>query len=173
MNDLPAFPVDDVTLDLLEKAVATTADDPEPGRITLFRLLEFLSGHDRSMDVEIEPGVIDATAGGPIYSPHDVIAALIVEIRRLRDQRPLVPDTWSQCKVYVRKHDGWWWVGVVPYVDTVYAMRQFSGLPLDGWWIWEQFDSHSEALAYATQDPARVLRTAFHNQIDTDRQTYE
>lgn len=96
---LPTFPVDDTALDRLEHALGTSygsigPDGPElvGGEYTLNRLLEFYSGYDPSK--LIDEGTGPSPFGGedvhwtfypePVYSDHDVIRALIEEVRRLR-----------------------------------------------------------------------------------------
>lgn len=97
---LAEFPVDDVTLDLLGHAlgacltwegVADRADGPRVvgADMSLSRLLDFLSGYDPA---KLTP-VVDEDGyevpdwveyPDPIYHEHDVIRALIAEVRRLR-----------------------------------------------------------------------------------------
>lgn len=61
------FPVDDVTLDLLHRAVRPPEDDAEQSSLfDLLALMDDMAGED---------------AG---YHPNDVIAALVDEVRRLR-----------------------------------------------------------------------------------------
>ena len=100
METLPSFPVDDVTLDLVEHALAGTLtfDGCDPGdgprlvgaEFSLSKLLDFLSGYDKTLNVPLTdedgyeiPDWVEYT-GGPIYHPTDIIRALIAEVRRLR-----------------------------------------------------------------------------------------
>jgi hypothetical protein len=100
-DTLPAFPVDDVTLNLLEHALQARLSYDDEGAVvvegaemTVPALLDFLSGYDASKSVPVvdEDGytVPDITeyVGGPLYSRDDVIAALIHEVRRLRADGP-------------------------------------------------------------------------------------
>jgi len=93
---LPSFPVDDVTLAALEHALggALSCEDGEPrlvgAEFSVSTLLDFLSGYDPSQIVPcvdddgfVIPDFVEYT-GGPIYHVHDVIRALIAEVRRLR-----------------------------------------------------------------------------------------
>lgn len=99
MTELARFPVDDVTLDLIEHALGASlcfdSGDPEVvgADMTLSDLLRFLSGYDPSkarLVAEGDPGI--PGIGGaevweypdPVYSEHDVIQALLDEVRRLR-----------------------------------------------------------------------------------------
>ncbi|UAW08301.1 hypothetical protein SEA_WHITNEY_54 [Gordonia phage Whitney] len=99
---LGPFPVDDVTLDALEHALGTSVegmtfpdfDNPTVeterhlvgGDYTLNDLLDFLSGHDpeRSTLVGYAGDVPIFEGWDQRYSEHDVIHALIAEVRRLR-----------------------------------------------------------------------------------------
>jgi len=84
--ELPAFPVDDATLDLIWSAIHP---DPEvEDRSSLSATLQMLSelgGSDTSAVAEIhsEYGV---ELRDPQYSEHDLIAALIAELRWLRSR---------------------------------------------------------------------------------------
>jgi hypothetical protein len=103
MSDLPAFPVDDVTLAAVEHALGgalSDADDEGPWLVgadySLDRLLDFMAGATgRDPDEELiwegdpdRPGwegaqiVYDTR---PHYHQHDIIRALIAEVRRLRE----------------------------------------------------------------------------------------
>lgn len=113
MTDLPSFPVDDATLSAVEHALGGSLtfdrpadadpDDDGPWRIgadySLSQLLDFLAGISHHPDAEaihmrlVDPG--DSTRpgweGAPVYvddrvhySEHDLIRALVGEIRRLR-----------------------------------------------------------------------------------------
>ena len=93
MSDLPPFPVDDATLDLLEAAINPREHgDPEANQSGVWPLLKMLSQLGGS-DTEAVEGVIDDGSDGgaqivmmrdPQYHDHDVIEALIAEVRRLR-----------------------------------------------------------------------------------------
>ena len=82
MNDLPTFPVDDQTLDMIDMAL-----DPPPGseRTSIGELCDLIAamgGSDPDAVQSEEDGVQymrDAS-----YHPNDVIAALVAEVRRLR-----------------------------------------------------------------------------------------
>lgn len=79
-DELPPFPVDDTTLDLLDQALDARVDvNPE---LLMPKLLDFLSGYDPSK-VEEGPDGIDYYPG-EVYSRDSVIRALIDEVRRLR-----------------------------------------------------------------------------------------
>lgn len=96
---LPAFPVDDAMLDRLDHALGTCwtyAEDGERvhhgGDYTLPELLDFLSGYDPTLAISLGegPGMFSDDVEWseypfPIYHEHDVIRALVAEIRRLRD----------------------------------------------------------------------------------------
>ncbi len=95
---LPAFPVDDVTLALVEHAMGArlifdgTEDGPKVvgADMSMPALLDFLSGYDpaKVVPLVLEDGhEVDGWTeyvGGPIYGRDDIIAALIAEVRRLR-----------------------------------------------------------------------------------------
>ena len=96
---LPQFPVDDFTLDQLEHALNTCVDSmtlpfqdsDEPrklvgGEFTLSMFLDFMSGHDpqRATLVGYADDVPIYEGWDQRYSEHDVIRALVLEIRRLR-----------------------------------------------------------------------------------------
>lgn len=84
MSDLlPPFPTDDETLGLLDAALDVTTT----GRSSLVALLDMLSGFDPRRFQPVAPGVWEYPE--PVYDSHDVIAALVAEVRRLR---ALVPD---------------------------------------------------------------------------------
>lgn len=98
---LPPFPVDDATLDLLTAALNPREHgDPEAASSSVWPLLTMLSqlgGSDTDAVAEV---VDDGSDGGarvvvmrdPEYHEHDVLAALIAEVRRLRAQRVGTPD---------------------------------------------------------------------------------
>jgi hypothetical protein len=95
---LPEFPVDNDMLDRLDHALGTcwTYNDGgervhHGGDYTLPELLDFLSGYDPSLAIPLGEG--SGPFGGdvewteypfPTYHEHDVIRALMAEIRRLR-----------------------------------------------------------------------------------------
>ncbi len=86
---LPPFPVDDATLDLLEAAMNPREHgDPDATQSSVWPLLEFmsqLSGSDTRATVDDDPdGGRIVHLRDPLYHDHDVIAALIAEVRRLR-----------------------------------------------------------------------------------------
>lgn len=86
MADLGSFPVDDMTLDLLEQALEGTlvmADDEEPTGSCVGRFLDFMSGYDPAKVVEIDS--VFSEYPDPTYHEHDVIRALIAEVRTLRE----------------------------------------------------------------------------------------
>jgi len=80
---LPPFPVDDQTLDMLWLAINP---DPEVAdRSSLYdvlRLYSEMGGSDTEAVESVEDGI--HVMRDPQYSTHDVIGALIEEIRRLR-----------------------------------------------------------------------------------------
>lgn len=98
---LPNFPVDDMTLNLIEHALSGSYmmnDDGEPvlvgADMSLDQLLDFLSGYDPELAVPYldDDGneIPDATLyPHPLYHPYDVIRALISEVRRLKVYEPL------------------------------------------------------------------------------------
>ena len=89
MADLPPFPLDDVTLDLLWDALHP---GPDAERTSLSDTLDMLSRLGGSDPRAIEEVLNDGSDGGPpvhvmrdpIYTEHTVITALIEEVRRLR-----------------------------------------------------------------------------------------
>jgi hypothetical protein len=95
VTDLPEFPVDDSTLDLLSIALNP---GPEAERTSLDELLTLLSqmgGSDTDAVASVEvmphpfsPGdsIEACVMRDPAYHPNDVISALIAEIRRLREE---------------------------------------------------------------------------------------
>lgn len=93
MADLPPFPVDDATLDLLEAAMNPWEHgDPEATQSSVWPLLEMMSQLAGSDPQAVEEVVDDGSDGGarivvmrdPVYTDRDVIEALIAEVRRLR-----------------------------------------------------------------------------------------
>lgn len=92
---LPPFPVDDSTLDLLDRALTIdpTAGETRTSLGDLLVMLSELGGSDTSKTTVLEPGdPFDPGLGGaeivlcedPCYHEQDVIAALIAEVRTLR-----------------------------------------------------------------------------------------
>jgi hypothetical protein len=94
---LPDFPVDDMTLTLIEDACSRCFTFTEDGAMVqltgaefdLDELLCFLSGYDRSKLTpalnEYDQPIPDTfTSEQARYSEHDMVKALIAEIRRLR-----------------------------------------------------------------------------------------
>lgn len=86
MVELPPFPVDDTTLDLLEAAMNPREHgDPEATQSSVWEFLEMMSqlgGSDPKAVEEEHDGV--KVMRDPVYHEHNVISALIGEIRRLR-----------------------------------------------------------------------------------------
>lgn len=78
---LPPFPTDDATLDLLEQAIYGVGSDRSSVN-DLCRLYSELGGSDTTAVDGEEQGV--TVMRDAEYHPHDVIAALIAEIRTLR-----------------------------------------------------------------------------------------
>lgn len=104
---LPPFPLDDLTLAHVEHALNTRRGDPAPddavtyvgGEFTLSALLDFLSGYDPDKSVLVSGDPDADYPGAPLgigpetavymyphalYSDHDLIRALVAEVRRLR-----------------------------------------------------------------------------------------
>lgn len=82
---VPDFPVNDQTLTLVEMALDATTT----GQTSLGNLLDLLSGFDASklrpvMDGAGRPVPDVEEYPDPLYSEHDLIRALIAEVRRLR-----------------------------------------------------------------------------------------
>jgi hypothetical protein len=98
---LAEFPVDDVTLNLVEHAIDAVAEVDEDGThrlvnadMNLPQLLNFLSGYDESklrqaMNEYDQPVPDIFEYPDAIYHPFDVIRSLIAEVRRLRDGGPV------------------------------------------------------------------------------------
>ena len=80
MDDLPPFPVDPETLDLLEASLDAGS---------LWGTLDLLSGYDETQVRPLADDVVEYV-GGPLYHPDDVLRALMAEVRRLRviDRQP-------------------------------------------------------------------------------------
>lgn len=95
MPELDPFPVDDVTLQALEHALDTAWGEDDAGKqvlvggdMTVTHLLEFLSGPSPTERVEVVDAPVEIEIRTfPAYSEHDVIRALIAEIRRLQGPR--------------------------------------------------------------------------------------
>lgn len=91
MVTLPPFPVDDGTLDLLWRAMHPGPEADRSSMGDLLRLMSELGGSDTEAVAEVHD---DGSDGGtsivsmrdPHYHDHDVIAALVTEVRRLRRQ---------------------------------------------------------------------------------------
>lgn len=84
---LPPFPTDDVTLHMLERAIATAVDAREEGEFTLPQLLDFLSNYEpeRSIDTgDRIDGIPLFFHPDQVYSESDVIRSLIATVRCLR-----------------------------------------------------------------------------------------
>jgi hypothetical protein len=97
---LPPFPIDDLTLVLILDALDTclTYDGPdgerldEPHRINgafgLHELMDFYSGYDETKLVPEDDNDIRSipmfTYPDELYTEHDIIRALIAEVRRCR-----------------------------------------------------------------------------------------
>lgn len=80
---LSPFPVDDVTLNLLDHALDSFVDDDGVrvgADMGVWELLDFLSGPSECMELD---GYSFREV--PAYSLDDVLRALIGEVRRLRD----------------------------------------------------------------------------------------
>lgn len=84
---LPQFPVDDVTLDLIWMSLHPEEYNPDAESTSLYACLEFIScaaGSDTSeVDYEEDEVVI---LKNPQYSSHDLITALIQEVKKLRKE---------------------------------------------------------------------------------------
>jgi hypothetical protein len=83
---IPSFPVDDATLDLLEAAINPWVANPDAERSSLHDLLTLFSEMAGSDPKAVAEQLDENTAlmRDPVYHEHDVITALIDEIRRLR-----------------------------------------------------------------------------------------
>jgi hypothetical protein len=88
MTGLAPFPVDDFHLDQLEHATRAGSGYP------LTEYLHDLSHYDEALVVPVDEWQefrevqLVEYQGGPVYHPHDVIRALIGEVRRLRGEQP-------------------------------------------------------------------------------------
>lgn len=79
---LPPFPVDDTTLDLIDKAINP---GPEAERSSLWDLCELYSQLGGSDTTAVEGITGDVqTMRDPAYSHMDIIDVLVREVRRLR-----------------------------------------------------------------------------------------
>jgi hypothetical protein len=91
-NQLPPFPVDDGTLDMLWLALHP---GPEANKTSLWDFLDLMSEMGGSDIRAVEQVLDDGSDGGPQtvlmrdqhYHDHDVLSALIEEVRRLRADR--------------------------------------------------------------------------------------
>lgn len=90
-----SFPVDDITLGLLDHALNAARDDNGNvvgADMTVPQILEFLSPAKDEQEIARRTDLADATGSdivdltdlGWTYSEKDVIRALIAEVRRLR-----------------------------------------------------------------------------------------
>lgn len=86
MIQLPPFPVDDTTLDMLEAAISPwDHGHPDAQRSSLWDFLTLMSqmgGSDTEAVERVDNDIV--TMRDPHYTDHCVITALIEEIRRLR-----------------------------------------------------------------------------------------
>jgi hypothetical protein len=82
MPDLPPFPVDDQTLDLLDAALHPGPDAERTSVTDLCRLYSELAGSDLTA-VESDEGRVTVMRDAE-YHANDVISALVAEVRRLR-----------------------------------------------------------------------------------------
>ena len=83
---LPPFPIDDEVLNLLEDSMKAVYEVDADGThhvvgadFTVNQLLDFYSGYDPD-------AVVNEEYYGPLYHIHDVVKALIEEVRRLRNE---------------------------------------------------------------------------------------
>lgn len=85
MSTLPPFPVDDSTLDMVWAAIHPWEQDERWERSSLWDLLTLMSQLAGS-DTDAVEEEVDGTLlmRDPHYHDHDLISALIVEVRRLR-----------------------------------------------------------------------------------------
>ena len=84
MSRLPQFPVDEQTLDMLWTAIHPGGDAQRSSVGDLLVLFSQLGGSDTTAVVESESDDYIRMMRDPQYHEHDVIAALISEIRLLR-----------------------------------------------------------------------------------------
>ena len=95
MPDLPPFPVDDSTLDLISLALDPGPDAERTSLSDLLDLLSRMAGSDPEAVGEVLSDGDPYESGratpeihlmrDPIYHDHDVIRALVAEVRRLRN----------------------------------------------------------------------------------------
>lgn len=88
-RELPPFPVDEATLDMLMAAIdPRSAGDTEAESSCVETFLSFMSelaGSDPSAVLdEVDADIQIRIMRDPIYSPHDVMIAMVNEIRNLR-----------------------------------------------------------------------------------------
>lgn len=85
MITLPPFPTDDGTLDMLMAAIDPWSHGhPEATSSSLWPFLEMMSrlgGSQPEATTETEPVIV---LRDPLYHEHDIITALVAEIRHLR-----------------------------------------------------------------------------------------
>lgn len=88
---LPPIPLDDVALDLIDHALNAVYDVDDDGihhnvgsDMTLDQLLDFWSGPSPREHIRDTAEYIPIMWRSPRYSEHDLIRALVAEIRRLR-----------------------------------------------------------------------------------------
>jgi hypothetical protein len=98
---LPPFPVDPATLDMLTAAINPREHgDPDAPTSSVGRFLEVMSELGGSDIRAIGDVVNDGSDGGPVvqvmrdpqYHEHDLIEALVGEVRRLRRADPSLPE---------------------------------------------------------------------------------
>ena len=83
MKLLPPFPVDDVSLDMLAMAVIIQPSDNKTNLWSLLDMMSRMAGSDpQAVAEELDEEVL--MMRDPIYTEHDVIEALVFEVRRLR-----------------------------------------------------------------------------------------
>lgn len=122
MNQLPDIPLDDTTLDLLEQSL-----NPGPGAecSSLYSFLDMLTQLGGS-----DPAAVEREENGikimrdPQYSPHDLIEALVAEVRRQRAElaaRP-VEVTLEEVKTRIGWHSTWQDVALVVLVAIGVAL---------------------------------------------------
>lgn len=92
VNELPEFPVDDATLDLLWQAVRPGVEADRSSMGEFLDLMSRLGGSDPGA-VEEETDDIRVMRDQH-YHEHDVVAALVTEIRRLRS----IAEGETQCE---------------------------------------------------------------------------
>ncbi len=86
---LPPFPLDTLTLEILEKSLDVTIDNRPDGEFTLSQFLEFMSGfeHKQARDTgETIDGIPVYLHPDQRYTESDVIRALVGQILKLRNQ---------------------------------------------------------------------------------------